>query len=254
MIAAPQLAGLAGIAHGFFERTGGVSGGIYASLNTGLGSNDIREDVLENRRRVAETMGVAPDALLTLYQVHSPDVVHVRSPEDARGVKADAMVTTTPGLALGVLSADCAPVLFAEPGAGVVGAAHAGWGGAFRGVLEATVEAMVGLGARRDAICAVIGPCIAQASYEVGPEFIERFLAADAGNACHFVPSARQGHHMFDLAGYALGRLRAAGVVDPAWLGLDTCADEARFFSYRRSVHRAEGDYGRQVSAIALSG
>ncbi len=254
MIAAPQLAGLDAVTHGFFDRTGGVSGGIYASLNTGLGSNDKREDVLENRRRVAGTMAVAPEALLTLYQVHSPDVIHVRAPGDSQGVKADAMVTTTPGLALGVLSADCAPVLFADADAGVIGAAHSGWGGAIRGVLEATVEAMVGLGARREAIRAVIGPCIAQASYEVGPEFLERFVTADAANARHFVPSSRQGHHMFDLPGYALMRLRAAGLAEPVWLGLDTCADDARFFSYRRSVLRAEGDYGRQISAIALRG
>ena len=252
MIAAPRLADQDGIAHGFFERSGGVSGGIYASLNTGLGSNDRAEDVLENRRRVADAMAVAPDALLTLYQVHSADVVHVRAPGDARAVKADAMVTTTPGLALGVLSADCAPVLLADGRAGVIGAAHAGWGGAFRGVLEATVAAMVGLGADREAIVAVVGPCIAQASYEVGPEFLERFVAADEGNARHFMPSARPGHHMFDLPGYALARLRGAGLVDPVWLGLDTCAEEDRFFSYRRSVHRSEVDYGRQISAIAL--
>jgi polyphenol oxidase len=254
MISAPQLAGLESVTHGFFDRTGGVSGGIYASLNTGLGSNDKREDVLENRRRVARAMDVATEALLTLYQVHSPDVIHVRAPGDTQGVKADAMVTTTPGLALGVLSADCAPVLFADAQAGVIGAAHSGWGGAFRGVLEATVEAMVGLGAQRSAIRAVIGPCIAQSSYEVGPEFLERFLDADRANSCHFAPSARRGHHMFDLPGYALKRLRGAGLDDPVWLGQDTCADEARFFSYRRSVHRDEGDYGRQISAIALRG
>lgn len=254
MIAAPQLSALAAVTHGFFDRTGGVSGGIYASLNTGLGSNDRREDVLENRRRVAGAMDVAPEALLTLYQVHSADVIHVRAPGDAQGVKADAMVTTTPGLALGVLSADCAPVLFADAKAGVIGAAHSGWGGAFRGVLEATVEAMVGLGAAREGIRAVIGPCIAQDSYEVGPEFLARFLDADPTTGRYFVPSARPDHHMFDLPGYALTRLREAGLSDPVWLGLDTCADEARFFSYRRSVHRAEGDYGRQISAIALRG
>jgi len=254
MICAPELTAQTGIAHGFFERNGGVSSGIYTSLNTGLGSSDRREDVLENRRRVAGVMDVPPEHLLTLYQVHSADVVHVRRPEDAQGVKADAMVTTTPGLALGVLSADCAPVLFADGQAGVIGAAHAGWGGAFRGVLEATADAMVALGARRDAIAAVIGPCIAQASYEVGPEFLERFVDADGANARHFMPSTRQGHHRFDLPGYALGRLRRAGLSAPVWLGLDTCADPARFFSYRRSVHRAEGDYGRQISAIALHG
>ena len=253
-IAAPALAALEGIEHGFFERDGGVSGGIFASLNTGLGSQDRREDVLENRRRVAQSLGVAPEHLLTLHQVHSADVVHVREPGDARGVRADAMVTTVPGLALAALSADCAPVLLADGEAGVIGAAHAGWGGAFRGVLEATVEAMTGLGARRTAIRAVVGPCIAQASYEVGPEFQERFVSAEAANARFFVPSTRQGHHMFDLPGYALERLRAAGIEEPAWLGLDTCALAERFFSYRRSVYRAESDYGRQISAIALRG
>ena len=252
-LAAPSLAGLPGIAHGFFGRTGGTSGGIYASLNCGLGSKDERADVEENRRRVAAAMAVPAASLLTLYQVHSPDVVHVRRPEDARGTKADAMVTTEPGLALGVLTADCAPVLFAAPDAGVIGAAHAGWGGAFKGVIEATVAAMEALGAQRDGIRAVVGPCIAQASYEVGPEFLERFVAADGANARFFVPSDRADHHRFDLPGYALARLAAAGIADAVWLGRDTCAEDDRFFSYRRSVHRGEGDYGRQISAIALT-
>jgi len=252
-IAAPQLEGLPGIAHGFFGRDGGTSGGIYASLNCGLGSRDSRADVEENRRRVAQAMGVAPARLLTLYQVHSPDVVHVRRPEDAAGMKADAMVTTEPGLALGVLAADCAPVLFAAPEAGVVGAAHAGWGGALKGVVEATLAAMEGLGAERATIRAVVGPCIAQASYEVGPEFLARFVEADGDTARFFVPSDREGHHRFDLSGYVLARLAAAGVGQASWLGRDTCAEDASFFSYRRSVHRGEGDYGRQISAIALT-
>lgn len=252
MIRAPQLSGNDGIDHCFFGRRGGVSGGIYRSLNVGLGSKDERDHVAENRRRVARAMTVADDCLLTLYQVHSPDVVHVTTPADTAGVKADAMVTGEPGLALGVLAADCAPVLFADPQARLIGAAHAGWGGAFRGVLEATVEALVDLGARRERLRAVIGPCIAQASYEVGPEFLDRFVVADAANARYFVPSDRHGHHRFDLPGYALDRLRRAGIAAPVWLGRDTCAEEAAFFSYRRSVHRAEGDYGRQVSAIRL--
>jgi len=253
MIAAPSLAVIAGVAHGFFGRTGGVSSGIYASLNCGFGSGDERADVAENRARVARAMGVAPGALLTLYQVHSPDVVTVRSPEDVAGARADAMVTATPGLALGVLTADCAPVLFVDPQAAVVGAAHAGWGGAFRGVIEATIGAMEALGARRDRVVAAIGPCIAQASYEVGPEFLDRFVAAEAASARFFVPSDRAGHHRFDLPAYALERLRRAGVAGATWLGRDTCAEPDAFFSYRRSEHRAEGDYGRQISAIALT-
>jgi len=253
MIRAPSLAAIEGIVHGFFGRTGGVSGGIYASLNCGFGSSDDRSAVGENRARVARAMAVAPDALLTLYQVHSPDVVVVRAPEDTRGVRADAMVTTVPGLALGVLTADCAPVLLADPAAGVVGAAHAGWGGAFRGVIEATVAAMAGQGARPARIVAAIGPCIAQASYEVGPEFHDRFVAAGGDEARFFVPSERPGHHRFDLPAYTLERLRRSGVATATWLGRDTCAEADRYFSYRRSVHRAEGDYGRQVSAIALT-
>lgn len=251
-ITAPELCDLPGIDHGFFGREGGISGGIHASLNCGLGSKDRREDVVENRRRVAGAMAVAPDRLLTLYQVHSPDVVHVRGPEDAAGTRADAMVTTEPGLALGVLTADCAPVLLADAGAGVVGAAHAGWGGAFRGVVEATVAAMERLGAERGAIRAVVGPCIAQASYEVGPEFLARFVEADADNARFFVASDRDGHHRFDLPGYVLARLAGAGIGGATWVGRDTCAEDAAYFSYRRSVHRGEGDYGRQISTIAL--
>jgi len=252
MIRADPLAALDGVVHGFFGRAGGVSGGIYGSLNCGLGSRDDRDAVVENRRRVASVLEVEDDALLTLYQVHSPDVVHVTRPEDARGTRADAMVTDRPDLALGILTADCAPVLFADEEAGVVGAAHAGWGGALGGVLEATVVAMERLGARRGCLRAVVGPCIAQASYEVGPEFLARFVAADAANTRFFVASDRPDHHRFDLPGFVLARLKAAGIPGPAWLGRDTCAEDDHFFSYRRSVHRAEGDYGRQVSTILL--
>jgi len=253
MIEAPRLSELEGVRHGFFDRTGGVSGGIYTSLNVGLGSNDDRKAVVENRCRVAARLDIPPDRLLTLYQVHSADVVRVDTPEDARGVKADAMVTTRPGLALGVLTADCAPILLADAEAGVIGAAHAGWCGAFRGVAEATVEAMEQLGAARDAITAVVGPCIAQASYEVGPEFHERFVDDNADNAAYFTASKRAEHHMFDLPAYVLNRLGKAGVAGAVWLGRDTCSDPDRFFSYRRSVLRGEPDYGRQISAITLA-
>ncbi len=253
MIEASELSGLSGIRHGFFTRQKGVSGGIYASLNVGLGSDDRSDDVLENRRRVAQTFGLGSERLSTLHQIHSADVIEVKQPEDARGRKADAMVTDQPDILLGVLTADCAPVLFADADGGVIGAAHAGWGGAFRGVTDATIEAMEGLGAQRKSIVAVIGPCIAQASYEVGPEFLARFTDKNTANGCYFIPSDRPDHHRFDLAGYLLDRLREEGVSACTWTGHDTFADDARFFSYRRSVHRKEGDYGRQISAIMLA-
>ena len=254
-ITAPTLDRLDGIDHGFFSREGGVSDGIFRSLNCGFGSSDDSGNVAENRARIAAALGLPAAALVTVYQIHSPEIVTVTAPwlpTDAP--QADAMVTREPSIALGILAADCAPVLFADAVAGVVGAAHAGWKGALGGVVEATVAGMVALGAAPSRITAAVGPCIAQSSYEVGPEFLERFLDADRANSCHFAPSARRGHHMFDLPGYALKRLRGAGLDDPVWLGQDTCADEARFFSYRRSVHRDEGDYGRQISAIALRG
>ena len=252
MITAPELSAIEGIRHGFFDRRGGVSEGIYASSNVGLGSRDNRDHVLENRRRTAESLGIPVDHLLTLYQVHSADVVTVKKAGDASGKKADAMVTNQPGLALCALSADCAPVLFADGHAGVVGSAHAGWGGAFRGVLEATVTAMETLGAKREAITAVIGPCIAQKSYEVGPEFLERFVEADARNDRFFVPSDRKNHVRFDLPGYGLARLKAAGIQHCSWTGQDTCGEAESFFSYRRSVLQGEPDYGRQISGIRL--
>ncbi|MBT5434527.1 MAG: peptidoglycan editing factor PgeF [Alphaproteobacteria bacterium] len=252
MITAPELAACDGVRHGFFTRTDGVSDGLYASLNIGLGSDDLREHVLENRNTVAKSLDVTPQHLLTLYQIHSATVITVRQPADTHEQRADAMVTDRPGLALGVMSADCAPVLFADQKAGIVGAAHAGWGGAFRGVLEATVDAMEQLGADRARITAVIGPCIAQPSYEVGPEFLERFVESDAGNARFFVPSQRKDHHRFDLPGYGLSRLHKAGIEQRAWTGQDTCADAAQYFSYRRSVLLGEADYGRQISAIRL--
>jgi YfiH family protein len=251
-LASPLLSAVPGLRHAFFSREGGVSEGIYAGLNGGIGSHDHAENVAENRRRMAERMGVQPDRLLTLYQVHSPDVVVATTPWNG-GVrpKADALVTRTENLAIGVTAADCGPILFVDPKARVVGATHAGWKGALTGVLESTVEAMEKLGADRSGIVAAIGPLIRQHSYEVGPEFIARFLEAEADNAIFFLPGERDGHAMFDLGGYIRMRLENAGILMIDDLGIDTYSDE-RFFSYRRSVHRKEGDYGRHVHAIAL--
>jgi YfiH family protein len=240
-----------GVRHGFFTRRGGVSKGLYAGLNTGVGSDDDKAAVTENRRRVAAWLGAAPDRLVTLHQVHSPDAIIVREPFAGDRPKADAMVTDRPGLMLGVLAADCGPILFADGEAGVIGAAHAGWKGAFTGVLEATIEAMEGLGAQRERITAVLGPSISADNYEVGPEFVARFIETDGANTAYFVPSARDGHAMFDLNRYTVDRLARAGV-DAAMVGLCTYADEDRFYSYRRATHRAEPDYGRQISAIML--
>lgn len=240
-----------GIRHGFFTRIGGISEGIYQGLNIGVGSDDDQSRVAENRRRVAEWMGVAPDHLLSLYQVHSPDVIVATGPFSGGRPKADAIVTDRPGIALGASSADCGPVLFADPEARIIGAAHAGWKGAFTGVLENTITAMEGLGARRERIVAVLGPSISAANYEVGPEFIARFTEHDAGNAQYFAASQTPGHAMFDLNRYTVDRLRRAGVVADM-LGRCTYAEEELFYSYRRTTHRKEADYGRQISAIAL--
>jgi YfiH family protein len=240
-----------GIRHGFFTRTGGVSEGIYLGLNTGIGSNDDPALVRENRRRVAAWMGVAPDRLLSAYQTHSPDVIIATEPFPSPRPKADAIVTDRPGLALGASSADCGPVLFADAEARVIGAAHAGWKGALTGVLENTVRAMEDLGAARERIVAVLGPSIGPENYEVGGEFVERFTEADKDNARYFTPSKNIGHWMFDLNRYTLDRLRKAGVSAE---GLDRCtyAEEDLFYSYRRTTHRNEADYGRQISAIVL--
>ena len=246
-----EKAATAGIRHGFFTRTGGVSEGIYRGLNTGVGSNDNAEKVAENRRRVAAWMGVPSENLLSVYQIHSPDVIVVRDAFAPPRPKADAMVTDRPGLAIGASAADCGPVLFADPDHRVIGAAHAGWKGALTGVLENTVTAMEGLGARRDRIIAVLGPSISQANYEVGPEFVERFAAADAGNDRYFVPSGKPGHALFDLNLYTVDRLAKAGV-QASQLGRCTYAEEDLFYSYRRATHRNEADYGRLISAIAL--
>lgn len=235
--------------HGFFTRRGGASSGIFAGLNCGPGSSDQAEIVSINRTRVAEAMGVAPGALNSVHQVHSADVVTLTEPLSGKP-KADAMVTATPGLALAVLTADCQPVLFADAGAQVIGAAHAGWRGARDGVLEATVEAMVALGATRGSIRAVIGPSISQRAYEVGPEFLEDFMAEDPDNSRFFAGGAGDRVH-FDLPAYGLAKLRAAGV-EAEWTRHCTYADEGRFYSYRRSTHRKEADYGRLISAIRI--
>jgi len=241
---------LSPVRHGFFTRRGGASSGVFSGLNCGPGSSDQSEIVRINRARVAAAMGVAPDHLLTLNQVHSPDTVTVDGPLTQRP-RADALVTARPGVAVAVLSADCQPVLLADAKAGVVGAAHAGWRGALDGVLEATLDAMEGLGARRGDISAVIGPAISQAAYEVGPEFLEEFIAEDPANTRFFANGA-DGRYMFDLPAYGLERLRTAGVGQAEWTRHCTYADPARFFSYRRSCHAGEADYGRLISAIRL--
>ena len=243
-----------GLVHGFFTRQGGVSTGVYESLNGGVGSQDDPACVAENRARMARAIGVAPSHLLAPYQIHSADVLHVRAPwaPDARP-RCDGLVTDAPGLALGVTGADCGMILFADAKARVVGACHAGWKGAFTGVLEATLSAMEALGARRDQITAVLGPTIGAASYEVGPEFVARFAEADADYMRFFAPSPREAHAMFNLPGFIGMRLQKAGVGAFEDLGLETYADPLRFFSYRRTTHLREPDYGRLVSAIALA-
>lgn len=242
---------LAGTRHGFFTRRGGASSGIYAGLNCGPGSSDQANAVTVNRARVAEALGVTRDRLLSLYQIHSAAVV-VAGPEGwAERPRADAAVTATPGVALSVLTADCAPVLLHDPEAGVVGAAHAGWRGALDGVIEATVAAMEQLGAQAAAIRASVGPTISQAAYEVGPEFLERFLVEDPGHSRFFINGAGD-RYRFDLPGFVLCRLRAAGVAEAEWLGECTYSNPSRYYSYRRKSHSGEVDYGRLISAIAL--
>ncbi|MEZ5873126.1 MAG: peptidoglycan editing factor PgeF [Nitratireductor sp.] len=240
------------IAHGFFTRRGGVSKGIYAGLNVGLGSHDERAAILENRRRVAAFLGAEATGLATPYQVHSPDVAIVTSPwaSDYKP-QADAVVTAEPNLAIGVLTADCGPVLFADGSAGVIGAAHAGWKGATTGVLENTIVAMEKLGASRNAIVATLGPVISQKNYEVGPEFVERLVAISPDNRQFLIPSGQAGRMLFDLPAYIVNRLEMAGV-SARWTGHCTYEDEENFFSYRRKTHRGEPDYGRQISAIIL--
>ncbi|MBO6640302.1 MAG: peptidoglycan editing factor PgeF [Roseitalea sp.] len=240
------------VRHGFFTRAGGVSEGLYAGLNVGLGSADDPDRVRENRRRIAGWFGVGETALSGCHQVHSADVITIDAPIplDSRP-RADALVTATSGIPIGVLTADCAPVLFADPVARIIGAAHAGWKGALTSVLDNTIGAMVALGADRANIMAVVGPSISRPNYEVGPEFADRFITAAPGNARWFRPSDRSGHHLFDLTGYCVARLQDAGII-AAMTGECTYADEARFFSYRRTTHRGEPDYGRQMSAIMI--
>jgi YfiH family protein len=251
-LASSPLSAVSGLRHAFFTREGGVSQGIYASLNAGIGSQDDPAHVAENRRRIAEAMGVAPANFLSLYQVHSPDAVIADGPWDAASrPRADAIVTRTPGLAIGITAADCGPVLFADPRARVIGAAHAGWKGALTGVLEKTVDAMETLGSRRSDISVAIGPLIRQRSYEVSAEFVARFTETDRAYTAFFIPSERDGHAMFDLGGFIRMRLEHAGVETIDDTGIDTYSDE-RFFSYRRSVHRREPDFGRHVHAIGL--
>lgn len=240
------------IVHGFFTRDGGVSSGLYKGLNVGLGSDDSRAHVAENRRRVADWLGTATAALATPHQVHSTDVATVTEPwpADARP-ESDAVVTDRPGIVLGVLTADCGPVLLADGKAGVIGAAHAGWKGAMGGILENTIAAMERLGAQKSDIRATLGPTIGQDNYEVGPEFVERLLAASPDNRRFLRAAPRPDHAFFDLPGYILDRLEKAGV-DAGWTGTCTYDDEARFFSFRRTTHHGEPDYGRQISAIMM--
>ncbi len=249
-----RAAALGDVPHGFLGRTGGVSTGIHAGLNVGLGSDDDRAAVLENRARAAAAV-LPGAALLTLHQVHSAEAVTVTAPfADGALPRADALVTDRPGLLLGALAADCVPVLLADPAAGVVAAAHAGWKGALAGITDAAVAAMERLGADRARIAAAIGPCIGRASYEVDDGFLARFAAADPENERFFADGVRPGHHQFDIEAYVAARLAAAGLARIEALGLDTYADEARFFSYRRATHRGEPGYGRQVALIGLAG
>ena len=254
MLQALSLATRSGIRHGFFTRSGGVSQGVYASLNGGVGSNDAPDKVAENRARMATALGVARDRLLTAYQIHSPDVVVAEKPwTREQRPRADAMVTRVPQLALGVSTADCGPLLFADSEARVIGAAHAGWRGAFTGVIEATIAAMEKLGAERARIAVALGPTIRQPNYEVGPEFVARFTDADADNARFFAASPKADHAMFDLAGYIAARIQRAGIGQFEDLGLCNYAEPERFFSFRRMTHRGEADYGRHINAIALT-
>jgi len=253
-IEAPELSSYPNLRHAFFTRQGGVSDGIYASLNGGPGSSDDTARVAENRRRMAEHLGVAPESFLSVRQTHSPDVAVVeRAWPVGERPATDAMVTRAHGIALGITTADCGPVLFADPHGGVVGAAHAGWRGALGGVLEATVAAMERLGAARERIVAVLGPTIGRGAYEVGPEFAATFRTADAANDRFFAAGEREVRLMFDLPAYIVARLATLGLGEVEDLGLCTYTDEERFYSYRRSTHRKEPDYGRLVAAIRLT-
>jgi YfiH family protein len=253
-LTSPLLAALGGVRHAFFTREGGVSEGIYASLNTGPGSGDDSGRVTQNRRRAMASLDLGPSALVTGYQVHSADVAFVNAPwPPGSAPRVDGIVTGASGVACGALAADCAPVLIADPEAGLVAAVHAGWRGALAGVVASAVRTMAGKGGEPAQMVAAIGPCIGPASYEVGLEFLETFVAADQANERHFRAGAQPDKRLFDLPGYVLAQLAAAGVTRAEWIGCDTFADEARFFSNRRAVHRGETDYGRLLSAIALA-
>jgi YfiH family protein len=247
----PRLSALPGIRHGFFSRKGGVSTGIYSSLNVGRGSKDDPAAVAHNRALAAGAFGLPQSALMTCHQIHSARVITAIEGFGEARPEADAVATAIPGLICGALSADCAPILLADPVSKRVCAAHAGWKGALTGMAEAAVESLVQLGARREDIVAAVGPCIGQASYEVGLEFLERFVQSDAGSERFFAPGQSADKRQFDLPGYVVMRLKSAGVANSAWIGLDTCADE-RFFSNRRAFQRGEPDYGRLLSAIVL--
>ena len=250
MSAAPFLTSpaLDGVTHGFFTRQGGVSAGLYDSLNVGLGSDDDKALVLENRARVRDALGA--QHLVTAHQTHSAVTAFIDAPQS--GIKADALVTKTPGLAIGALAADCAPVLFADMQNGIIGAAHSGWRGAFDGIIASVIDTMVAHGAQKQHIRAIIGPCISQNAYEVGPEFIARFETDYAADVDLFTPSQKADHHMFDLPGFVRRQIARCDV-EADWLGVCTYGDEARFFSYRRTTHKGEPDYGRQISALCLS-
>jgi len=241
---------LSPIRHGFFTRRGGASSGIFSGLNCGIGSSDQTEAVKLNRARVAQAMQVEPLALVAVHQVHSPDVVTISRPTTERP-KADAMVTNVPGIALSILTADCQPVLFSDPQSGVIGVAHAGWRGTMDGVLEATLDAMEALGSDRADTCAVIGPTISQRAYEVGAEFFDDFMLQDTGNA-RFFANGEGGKYLFDLPGLGLQKLRQAGIGNAEWTRHCTYNDPDRFYSYRRSTHAKEADYGRLISCIGL--
>ncbi|WP_298933846.1 peptidoglycan editing factor PgeF [uncultured Ruegeria sp.] len=242
---------LSPVRHGFFSRRGGASSGIFSGLNCGHGSSDQTEAVALNRRRVADAMEVTPDALIGVHQVHSPTALTVEGPQNGEKPRADAIVTATPGLALTILTADCQPVLFADREAQVIGAAHAGWRGALDGVLETTLDAMEAIGAKRENTCAVIGPTISQRAYEVGPDFMDEFIAESPDNT-RFFANGQEDRLQFDLPAFGLHRLRQAGIGQAEWTRHCTYSDPERFYSYRRSTHAKEADYGRLISVIKL--
>lgn len=252
-ITCPAISAQKGVRHGFFTRRGGVSTGLYASLNCGYGSGDDATLVAQNRTAVAQTLGIELNSLCTAYQIHSAKVAVLDTPWAWQNApEADALVTRQPGIGLGILTADCVPVLLADSDNRIIGAAHAGWKGAVGGVIEATLDAMVGLGAQHERITATTGPAIAQGSYEVGPEFHARFIGQDSGNNQYFIHGGRPGHWLFDLKAYVKDRLRNAGVQQINMLAHDTCLQDNDFFSFRRATLASEPAYGRQISAIVL--